>query len=216
MQTTKRSLAELISGISDHYAMPIPVLEYIQDITDLSRMPKIVELGVCHGLCSVVLVDLAERFLGEYYGIDCFILDATEEEWRDTIKKKFGVGTQQRAHLWVGGTSSRVEVRGKWLEEVPVIKDIDLLVIDASHTEPWFSEDCRKWLPQVKPGGLVIFDDWGVREDGPIPWHEAYLAQGEGPNHNPHWAIPFFGTLYTIGWELVATVDRDVVMRKPL
>jgi predicted O-methyltransferase YrrM len=44
---------------------------------------------------------------------------------------------------------------------------IDLLYVDASHRRPDVVEDLRRWVPKVRPGGLVLLDDYqfpAVRE----------------------------------------------------
>ena len=39
-------------------------------------------------------------------------------------------------------------------------KPIDLLLVDGEHGE--IAEDCARWLPKVKEGGLAIFHDYGA------------------------------------------------------
>ena len=43
---------------------------------------------------------------------------------------------------------------------LPVLA-VDLLLIDADHTEPWVINDCNRFLPMVKPRGYACFHDYG-------------------------------------------------------
>jgi hypothetical protein len=93
---------------------------------------------------------MARKIKGEYHGVDAFILSATvgEQEYRHNLER-FNL-----PYNFHRGMTNDVE----W--DAP----IDLLVIDASHTDPYVEQDCIKWLPFVKPGGYAVFDDWDQPE----------------------------------------------------
>jgi predicted O-methyltransferase YrrM len=50
-------------------------------------------------------------------------------------------------------------------DDVPVPDDLDLLFIDGGHDYATVVNDIQKYVPKVKPGGLVVFDD--VAPDDP-------------------------------------------------
>ncbi len=198
--------------VSDAYAILDDQLEGLFKIQkSIWSGGVIVELGVCNGRASVFLATVANALEQEYYGIDCFVLAGSEAKFRSLMLRY-----RLNYTLLVGGTSSDVEHAGA--KKVPWNNDrlIDLLIIDASHTEPWFSQDCRRWLPLVKPGGYVYFDDWGIKNNGEaLTAKEAIACSTPGPTHNPHWPIPYYGTKYTQGWEDLGMISRGKLMRKP-
>jgi predicted O-methyltransferase YrrM len=47
--------------------------------------------------------------------------------------------------------------------QVTVPVELDWVYIDADHTRDAVRADIDHWRTQVKPGGLVILDDYGIR-----------------------------------------------------
>jgi hypothetical protein len=54
-------------------------------------------------------------------------------------------------------------------ESAALIEDIELLHIDGNHSETTSLIDVTKWVPQVKKGGIIIFDDVNWVTTGPSP-----------------------------------------------
>jgi predicted O-methyltransferase YrrM len=56
-------------------------------------------------------------------------------------------------------------------EQAPYIPNIDILHIDGNHSEKAAYLDVNKWVPFVKKGGLIIFDDvtWGTNRSA-VEW----------------------------------------------
>lgn len=40
---------------------------------------------------------------------------------------------------------------------------LDLVFVDADHSEEWVLRDLSAWLPKVKPGGVIAGHDYGAR-----------------------------------------------------
>ena len=69
---------------------------------------------------------------------------------------------------------------------------IDLLHIDADHYDG-IAQDCEKWLPKLKPGGVVCFHDY----------ESCFPAVTEAVNK------------YTAGWDHLGNWDGLAIRRKP-
>ncbi len=137
-----------------------------------SRKPELcVEIGVFGG-SSLIQQALAikDNGVGRIEGIDPWSVEAALEEMNDAKNrewwgsdvdlesvyrrcqeavKKFGVQDV------VGLIRDKAEnVACKYLDE-----SIDLLHIDGNHSELLSFKDATLYLPKVKPGGLIFFDD---------------------------------------------------------
>lgn len=142
-----------------------------------------VELGVCHGGTAALLALVASRTGGYYVGIDNWSLEGSYEEVAELLKDCDGVKLVQ------GST-----------HDVPLVPEIDFLLIDAGHDEANVSVDCRRWIPCVRRGGLVAFDDFPT---------------GPGWKESAHWAVRHYADEATAEWELVAAWNGMVVRRRP-
>jgi len=48
--------------------------------------------------------------------------------------------------------------------------DIDMIFIDGDHSYVGCKGDVEAWLPRVKTGGIVAFDDYGPGKASPVTW----------------------------------------------
>ena len=119
-----------------------------------------------------------------------------EQTYRDVMNQ-----SELPYTLHVNWTSSCPVPGRQNLVEVEWNSPIHFLFIDASHNEPWFSADCKKWLPLVAPGGIVAFDDW-----------PAEVVTGTGA----HDAIAIYGEEYTKDWVDLGWLERVRIKQKPL
>ncbi len=62
--------------------------------------------------------------------------------------------------------SNYIELIRTTSEDAPLINGIDILHIDGNHSEETSYFDVTKWVPLVKSGGLIIFDDMNWYENG--------------------------------------------------
>lgn len=63
-------------------------------------------------------------------------------------------------------------------------KDIDVLFIDSEHTYEQVSDEFKKFLPYVRKGGLVLFDDINLGEQMTRFWSEVQQPKVDLPIHN--------------------------------
>lgn len=174
---------------SDHYSLSEREQELLFEVAmGLPTGALIVELGVCNGKTALILAAVAEAKQGLYIGVDNWSLEGSFGEVFDLMHAAFGTSRWQ---LWQGDTHTI---------ELPAFP-IDLLLIDAGHQEEAVSVDCERWIPTVRPGGIVAFDDY----PGERNWRDSC-----------HWAVREYGEMWTEGFDLVAYWGKIMVRRKPL
>jgi hypothetical protein len=147
------------------------------------------ELGICGGRTSALLGYCAREKKFEAHGIDAFIL---LKDWNaDSLKLK--LESLNLPYIVHDGWTTEVAARG------PVVlwdRKLDLLIIDASHNDPWVSADFDRWTPFLKTGGIGVFDD--VDPDPKSPHYDVFKAV----------------TKYTSDWEDEFYDGRLLIRRK--
>ncbi len=134
----------------------------------------VVEIGVWGGK-SLVPMAAALQFNGEgkIYGIDPWSNTASIEEVMHPDNKAFWGKVDHEAvfqrlshKIDLFGMKGQIELWKMSSEEAPPIEDIDILHIDGNHSEKTSYADVTKWVPLVKKGGWIIFDDMSWYENG--------------------------------------------------
>jgi predicted O-methyltransferase YrrM len=144
--------------INPHYSLSQEELAFlIEHALLVPARGQVLELGICHGRTLAALTLATEAQEASVTGIDHFGLEGSVWQVRESLAR---VGAS-RAVVIVGDT--RV---------IPWDIPLDLLLVDAGHDEANVSKDVRKYVPLVKPGGLVFFHDWDPEVDPASP-HEA-------------------------------------------
>lgn len=158
---------------------------------EISEGGVAMELGICGGRTAALLGYCAREKHFEAHGIDAFIL---LPNWNASLL---------RAKL--ASLDLPYTVHDGWTAEMPMMvpgmpvpwdRQLDLLIIDASHTDPWVNADFKRWTPFLKVGGIGVFDD--VDPD---------------PN-SPHYPVYRAVTQYTNGWQEEFSDGRLVIKRK--
>jgi len=72
----------------------------------------------------------------------------------------------------------------------PTIKNIDVLHIDGNHSDATSFFDVKKWVPLVKTGGFIIFDDmtWGTTTRA-VQWLDAHCIKLAEYHEDNVWGI---------------------------
>lgn len=150
----------------------------LMDIIFMKKPEIVVEIGVFGGKSLIPMAyALKENRKGIIYGIDPWTNMASIEGMDGGNKEYWGridhdavlFGLMQKIkqfHL-----NDQVSLIRATSEDAPLISDIDILHIDGNHSEKTSMFDALKWVPLVKKGGIIIFDDitWGTT-DKAVKW----------------------------------------------
>lgn len=141
----------------------------------LAAKPKtIVEIGVWAGKSLIPMAYiLKQNGKGKIYGIDPWDPDASiqglmhesaREFWR--IADHDFILERLCGQIKEFGLENYVELIRATSIDAPPIQDIDLLHIDGNHSDETSYIDVTKWVPLVRPGGWIVFDDINWQENG--------------------------------------------------
>lgn len=138
------------------------------------RPEKIVEIGVFGGKSLIPMAcALRANGQGKIYGIDPWDSQASIEGVQNDANKSWW-GSLDHGKIKLGlitkiaqfGLDQQIELIQSTSADASPIYDIDILHIDGNHSEPTSYFDVTKWVPFVKQGGWIIFDDMSWSENG--------------------------------------------------
>ena len=146
----------------------------LMDIVLNSKPDVIVEIGVFGGK-SLIPMAYVLKALGNgiAYGIDPWEATESVQGLEDPINKSWWAQVDhfqilhsltQKIHDF--GLEKRIQLIQKTSMDAPLIQEIDILHIDGNHSEQSSYQDVLKWVPLVKKGGWIIFDDINWIENG--------------------------------------------------
>lgn len=190
-------LKQLVGWCSDEKA------SLFIDLVVKIRPNTIVEIGVFGG-SSLIPMACALRKIkkGKIYGIDPWDVRASLE----------GVMGEAHVDYWNHidhediyrnlllkikefALEEYVELIKSSSENAEEIIDIDLLHIDGNHSDKASYLDVTKWVPYVKPGGWIIFDDIAWDDDGlcttarAVKWLDTHCIKFAEFEDNSIWGI---------------------------
>ena len=145
-------------------------------------MPRFVEVGVDQGRSSSVILQAMNDAMCKGLLI---LVDSWESVLADNKERVVKLANQ-----FVNRT---IILHKKSVDAASNVTDksVHMLLIDADHTKP--DEDCKLWLPKLKPGGIACFHDYDSS------WVKVKPAVDE----------------YTSHWENLGDWDGLAVRRKP-
>lgn len=166
---TEASIREFCATAEGQWAPVERLLETAESIIQ-SKPQVVVEIGVFAGRSMIPqALALKENGLGRIYGIDPWRLESAiegeNEANRDWWSKNVDLHQMHRLTveaIWKYGLDERaIIIRAASQDAVTLFADdsIDLLTIDGCHSEVASCRDVRLYLPLVKFGGTIIFDD---------------------------------------------------------
>ncbi|MFI5334315.1 MAG: class I SAM-dependent methyltransferase [Chlamydiales bacterium] len=132
----------------------------------------IVEIGVFGGKSLVPMAcALKANQKGVIYGIDPWDPAASMAEVLHPDNKHYWSIVDHRGimqgliqKIEQHDLVDQIELIESTSEHAPLIYEIDILHIDGNHSEKTSFFDVNKWVPLVRKGGWIIFDD--------MKWHE--------------------------------------------
>jgi len=143
----------------------------LMDLIFMTQAKTIVEIGVWGGK-SLVPMAFALKYLGEgkAFGIDPWshvesaegMSGANKEWWSSVDHEAIYQGLVQKIRKFRLG--NYINLVRRTSEDAEPIGNIDLLHIDGNHSEKTSLYDVCKWVPLVRKGGVIVFDDmtWGT------------------------------------------------------
>lgn len=157
---------------------------------------RVVEIGVAEGVSALALREGMNKS-GTLYLVDPFHLSRVRAlNLIKRVARRTVNGSSNGTVVWIEKFSADA-VRG-WQEP------IDVLLIDGDHAENAVEGDWRDWSVFVRPGGVVIFHDARVFENG---W--------TAPDYGP---VKFANRAFRSGaerdWTIVEEIDSLVVVRR--
>jgi predicted O-methyltransferase YrrM len=192
-RTKKINRLEMVMDIVEHVKKILPKIhgwcsvekaeKFIEIITQ--EKPEIcVEIGVFGGSSLVPqALALKENDLGIIFAIDPWATDAALEEMIADEHKKWwskvdlqNIYTHFLGVIQQEGLTNCVKViRDKAENVVDQFKNesIDLLHIDGNHSEALSYKDATLYLPKVRKGGVIFFDDIHWAENNQVTTRKA-------------------------------------------
>ncbi len=127
----------------------------------------ILEIGVWGGKSLVPMAHaLRANRKGIIYGIDPWNNDASIQETSDEANKAFWGAVDHEAvmrslisRIDQFKLNNQITLIRSTSEDAAPIKEIDILHIDGNHSDKTSYLDVTKWVPYVKSGGWIVFDD---------------------------------------------------------
>jgi hypothetical protein len=141
---------------------------------------------------------LRENKFGKIYGIDPWStqssaegLDGVNKEWWSKIDHQ-AIYQGLVDKITEFGLNEQIVLIRDTSAHTNVIPNIDVLHIDGNHSEEASMLDALKWVPQVKKGGLIIFDDinWAVKASAWVDETCIKIAEIKGDNVWGIWVKP--------------------------
>lgn len=152
---------------SDDWTMPLAELATLAAICARARPRGIFEIGTYTGLSTLVM---AMNAPGD---AEIFTLDLAPES-RQAHARSLGMGDfpeyEVGAHFAGHPAAPRIHQLfgdARDLDPAPFRGGIDLVFIDANHTYDFVRLDSEHALAMVRPGGLIVWDDYVWTERAP-------------------------------------------------
>ena len=141
--------------------------DFLLDLVLQTKPQKIVEIGVWAGKSLIDMAyGLKANQSGIIYGIDPWDKEASiqgvEEKGSQLFWQQVDHGEIYRilvSQLEECNLTSYVQLIAETSEDAPPIYDIDILHVDGNHSEETSMIDVTKWVPLMKKGGIIVFDD---------------------------------------------------------
>jgi predicted O-methyltransferase YrrM len=135
----------------------------IQALVEQHRPRVCVELGTWLGASAIPVARLIRRWGGTLTCVDTWVGDVDQPVGSPRSPQSPWMLVQCARNVIEAGVSGNVRLipsttieAAEWWTE-----PIDYLYIDADHSYASVLADLRAWVPHVKPGGLILGDDYG-------------------------------------------------------
>ncbi len=167
------------------------------DLIFMLKPQTVVEIGVFGGK-SLVPMAYALKVVGtgKAFGIDPWDsiestegMDGINREWWSQVDHQKILQNLQ-VNIAKFKLENQIELIRSTSEDAPPIPNIDILHIDGNHSEKASTLDVNKWVPLVRTGGIIIFDDmtWGTNGNA-VKWLDENCIQLVSFHEDNDWGI---------------------------
>jgi predicted O-methyltransferase YrrM len=171
------------------------------DLVFMLKPKTIVEIGVWGGKSLVPMAyALKVTESGVIYGIDPWSntasadgMDGVNYDWWSTVDHMY-ILRHLRMKIMEFGLEDQIELIRATSEFATPIHDIDILHVDGNHSEKAAMQDVNKWVPLVRKGGIIIFDDvtWATStasNSAAVKWLDEHCLRLVEFHEHCDWAI---------------------------
>ncbi len=132
-------------------------LPFAYDLIEALRPKLLVELGVYNGLSFFTFCQsMVEHDIdGAAYAVDCWEGDEHTESYDDSVYNDVMNHARENYRGFAYLLKMFFNDALRHFDD----ESIDLLHIDGLHTYEAVKEDYTRWLPKVRPGGVILFHD---------------------------------------------------------
>jgi predicted O-methyltransferase YrrM len=163
----------------------------VLELLDLYKPKVVVELGSWLGASAIAMARSVRRWGGTVTCVDTWAGELDEDGGSPSGKNPLMILSCARAMIDAGVSASIRLIPATTSDAAQHWKEpIDFLYVDADHSYSGCMTDLLKWVPHVKPGGLIAGDDYhhprypGVQ----MAWDEFEQVQGLTLTRSP--ALP--------------------------
>jgi predicted O-methyltransferase YrrM len=136
----------------------------ILELVEKHRPIVCVELGTWLGASAIPVARAVRRWGGTLTCIDTWAGDVHPPEDNVRASTPWMLVTCARNIIEAGvGANVRLIPATSFNAAAAWTQPIDYLYIDADHSYDGVRADLRAWVPKVRPGGLILGDDYGHR-----------------------------------------------------
>lgn len=148
--------------------------ETLIDIILRYKPETVVEIGVFGGHSVIPMaVALKANGSGKLHGIDPWdnqaslegVMNPSNEYYWSTINLE-AILQNLIDRIQEFGLDEQIALYRCTSKEAPVIENIDLIHIDGNHSDVTSYIDVTKWVPLMRSGGWIVFDDMTWYENG--------------------------------------------------
>lgn len=134
----------------------------ILSLIEQHRPRVCVELGTWLGASAVPVARSIQRWGGTLTCVDTWAGDINKDGGSAPAKTPVMLFGCARAMIEAGVSANVRLIPAMTLDAAKVWSGpIDFLYVDADHSYEGVSADLQAWVPHVKPGGLIVGDDYG-------------------------------------------------------
>ena len=146
----------------------------LMDLVIQEKLEVVVEIGVFGGKSLIPMAcALKANGKGKIFGIDPWdshasiqgaINEANKSWWEELDHQMILRGLTKKIHQFA--LTDQIELIQSTSEAAPLIQGIQMLHVDGNHSDETSYLDVTKWVPLMKSGGWIIFDDIDWYENG--------------------------------------------------